>query len=72
MTCKLSFSLSDPEGLIFGAGIGNEVIKLYDLRSFDKVILSKFYGKFQKKIFCRVLSTLSILDVKILVMNGLE
>lgn len=26
----------DPEGLIFGAGIGNEVIKLYDLRSFDK------------------------------------
>uniref|UniRef100_A0A914I8K6 Uncharacterized protein n=1 Tax=Globodera rostochiensis TaxID=31243 RepID=A0A914I8K6_GLORO len=26
----------DPEGLIFGAGIGNDVIKLYDLRSFDK------------------------------------
>jgi hypothetical protein len=28
----------DPEGLIFGAGINNDVIKLYDLRSFDKVI----------------------------------
>ena len=27
----------DPEGLIFAAGINNECIKLYDLRSFDKV-----------------------------------
>ena len=27
----------DPEGLIFGAGINSESIKLYDLRSFDKV-----------------------------------
>lgn len=27
---------TDPEGLIFGAGIGNDVIKLYDLRSFDR------------------------------------
>lgn len=26
----------DPEGLIFAAGIGNDVIKLYDLRSYDK------------------------------------
>jgi len=26
----------DPEGLIFAAGIGSEVVKLYDLRSFDK------------------------------------
>ncbi|CAL8135815.1 unnamed protein product [Orchesella dallaii] len=26
----------DPEGLIFGAGINNESVKLYDLRSFDK------------------------------------
>ncbi|XP_070558836.1 WD repeat-containing protein 82-like [Ptychodera flava] len=26
----------DPEGLIFGAGINSEMIKLYDLRSFDK------------------------------------
>lgn len=27
----------DPEGLIFAAGVNNESIKLYDLRSFDKV-----------------------------------
>ena len=27
----------DPEGLIFAAGINSECIKLYDLRSFDKV-----------------------------------
>lgn len=27
----------DPEGLIFAAGIDCEMIKLYDLRSFDKV-----------------------------------
>lgn len=27
----------DPEGLIFAAGINSEMIKLYDLRSFDKV-----------------------------------
>lgn len=27
----------DPEGLIFAAGINSEVVKLYDLRSFDKV-----------------------------------
>ncbi|KHJ98970.1 WD domain, G-beta repeat protein, partial [Oesophagostomum dentatum] len=26
----------DPEGLIFAAGINNEQVKLYDLRSFDK------------------------------------
>jgi len=26
----------DPEGLIFAAGINSEVVKLYDLRSFDK------------------------------------
>uniref|UniRef100_A0A915EUF9 Uncharacterized protein n=1 Tax=Ditylenchus dipsaci TaxID=166011 RepID=A0A915EUF9_9BILA len=26
----------DPEGLIFAAGIGSEIVKLYDLRSFDK------------------------------------
>lgn len=28
----------DPEGLIFAAGVDSEMIKLYDLRSFDKVI----------------------------------
>lgn len=27
----------DPEGLIFAAGVNSECIKLYDLRSFDKV-----------------------------------
>ena len=27
----------DPEGLIFGAGIDAEFLKLYDLRSFDRV-----------------------------------
>ena len=27
----------DPEGLIFAAGINSECVKLYDLRSFDKV-----------------------------------
>jgi len=29
----------DPEGLIFAAGINSESLKLYDLRSFDKVSL---------------------------------
>jgi hypothetical protein len=29
----------DPEGLIFAAGISSDTIKLYDLRSFEKVIL---------------------------------
>lgn len=28
----------DPEGLIFAAGISSESLKLYDLRSFDKVL----------------------------------
>ena len=27
----------DPEGLIFAAGINSESVKLYDLRSFDRV-----------------------------------
>lgn len=29
----------DPEGLIFAAGISSDTIKLYDLRSFEKVTL---------------------------------
>lgn len=33
----------DPEGLIFAAGINSEMVKLYDLRSFDKV-RSMFQG----------------------------
>jgi COMPASS component SWD2 len=31
----------DPDGLIFGAGINSETIKLYDLRSFEKVRIEK-------------------------------
>ena len=27
----------DPEGLIFAAGVDSEIIRLYDLRTFDKV-----------------------------------
>ena len=27
----------DPEGLIFAAGVDSRQVKLYDLRSFDKV-----------------------------------
>ena len=27
----------DPEGLIFAAGVDSEVIRLYDIRTFDKV-----------------------------------
>lgn len=33
----------DPEGLIFAAGINSDTIKLYDLRSFDKVHYSSFF-----------------------------
>lgn len=29
----------DPEGLIFAAGVNSESVKLYDLRSFDKVFI---------------------------------
>ena len=29
----------DPESLIFAAGVDSEMVKLYDLRSFDKVII---------------------------------
>lgn len=32
----------DPEGLIFAAGINNESVKLYDLRSFDKGPFANF------------------------------
>lgn len=31
----------DPDGLIFAAGINSDMIKLYDLRSFEKVIYLK-------------------------------
>ena len=32
----------DPEGLIFAVGVQSEQIKLYDVRSFDKVTLNGF------------------------------
>lgn len=32
----------DPEGLIFAVGINSEMVKLYDLKSFDKVSLIYF------------------------------
>ena len=35
----------DPEGLIFAAGVDSEMVKLYDLRSFDKVIFTSKHFK---------------------------
>lgn len=35
----------DPEGLIFAAGVNSESVKLYDLRSFDKVSKKKALPK---------------------------
>ena len=33
----------DPEGLIFAVGVESKLVKLYDLRSFDKVnFVTKF------------------------------
>ena len=29
----------DPEGLIFSVGVESKMVKLYDLRSFDKVCM---------------------------------
>lgn len=34
----------DPEGLIFAAGVNSEMVKLYDLRSFDKVRREDHHG----------------------------
>ena len=47
----------DPEGLIFAAGISSDTIKLYDIRSFEKVnyiylITKLFYQKYSGKFFC--------------------
>ena len=33
----------DPEGLIFAVGVESKMVKLYDLRSFDKVCTCIFY-----------------------------
>nr|XP_020828695.1 WD repeat-containing protein 82-like [Phascolarctos cinereus]XP_020828696.1 WD repeat-containing protein 82-like [Phascolarctos cinereus]XP_020828697.1 WD repeat-containing protein 82-like [Phascolarctos cinereus]XP_020828698.1 WD repeat-containing protein 82-like [Phascolarctos cinereus] len=38
----------DPEGLIFAAGINSEVVKLYDIRSFDKGPFSTFRMQTEK------------------------
>jgi len=40
----------DPEGLIFAAGISSESLKLYDLRSFDKVRIYCVCSEIQKLI----------------------
>lgn len=37
----------DPEGLVFSAGVDSEMIKLYDLRSFDKV----WYPNYEQQKF---------------------
>lgn len=44
----------DPEGLIFAAGVNSESIKLYDLRSFDKVrwVLSTLSFLIFRPSFC--------------------
>ena len=46
----------DPEGLIFAAGISSDTIKLYDLRSFEKVnficfIPKLLYQKYLGQVF---------------------
>lgn len=41
----------DPEGLIFAAGVDSEMVKLYDLRSFDKVIIHVHSGKLLEPVF---------------------
>ncbi|MEE6523027.1 hypothetical protein FKM82_021742 [Ascaphus truei] len=38
----------DPEGLIFAAGINSEVVKLYDLRSFDKGPFATFRMQYDR------------------------
>ena len=40
----------DPEGLIFSVGIESKMVKLYDLRSFDKVMLKKLSYKDMMRI----------------------
>ena len=42
----------DPEGLIFAAGVNSESVKLYDLRSFDKVLIIQFFGMHN---FCKLI-----------------
>ena len=53
----------DPEGLIFAAGVDAEIIRLYDLRTFDKVcccclfiiiIKKKTFSKFVNSQFIHI------------------
>ncbi|VDM48131.1 unnamed protein product [Toxocara canis] len=53
----------DPEGLIFAAGINSDTIKLYDLRSFDKVSLT-FATHFRFRLFIfSALSTFTVIEL---------
>ena len=62
----------DPEGLIFAAGIDSRQLKLYDLRSFDKVLpLIKLTEK-TMILYCRVLFQLFMCVKTLLVVNGLD
>ena len=60
----------DPEGLIFAAGLESNIVRLYDLRTFDKGAFSVFHvghsnhGEWQKMEFsgdgrqvCSILSS---------------
>jgi len=38
----------DPEGLIFAAGVNSEMVKLYDLRSFDKGPFATFKMQYDR------------------------
>jgi len=52
----------DPEGLIFAAGVDSEMVKLYDLRSFDKVIAHVHSGKLLEQVLI-ILPVLILLHV---------
>ena len=47
----------DPEGLIFAVGINSEIIKLYNLKSFDKGFFYFFYW------FLNILINLKIINL---------
>lgn len=44
----------DPEGLIFAAGVDSRQVKLYDLRSFDKVRFLSVYT-------CSIIGALAVM-----------
>ena len=50
----------DPEGLIFAVGIESKMVKLYDLRSFDKVsyyLYGLLYGVHYLGSICNISCT---------------